>query len=192
MASLINRVSGYAETPELARHDANRDALFNSLYYAIYYLRHLDPSHSLAPHVALLLPVISAYKGLPTHEMTKQTSELDGLIFELSKAANTAAIKALGLLPILGALDDENSRMRTASSTRTSTAATRSATVPQESTDEVRIHVVDLYRQIVARVNAVAQLESTAEVVAFIRKANAVADRYTLVMANQTKKQTKK
>lgn len=192
LGTLINRVSAYAETPELERHDRNRDALFNSLYYAIYYLRHLDRSHSLWAHVNLLLPVISAYKGMNDHEITKQTSEVDGLIAELSKTENADALKAIGLLPTFAALDEANSHMRTSLATRTTTAATRSAAVPQVSTDDARSEVVDVYRQIVARVNAVAQLESTPDVVAFIRQANAVAEHYTLVMANQAKKQEKK
>lgn len=192
LGSLINRVAGYAETPELHRADVNRDALFNSLYYAIYYLRHLDPSHTLAPQVQVLLPIMAAYKGIPGHELTKQTSEIDGLIGQLSPTAPMAAIKALGLINLMGALDTENNRVRTLTAGRTSTAATRTADTPQMSTDEARQQVVALYRKIVARVNAVAQLESTAEVEAFIAQANAVADHYTTVMANQAKTQAKK
>ena len=70
----------------------------------------------------------------------------------------------------------------------TGTSATRAAETGTESTDSARRAVVELHHQIVARVNAVAELEGTADVTAFINQANAIAEHYETVMRNQGKK----
>ena len=187
LSNLVQRQTGYAETVDVTRADANRDALWMSIYYAVDYLRHLDPTSSLYPHVQRLLPAISPYKGMARHELTKETSEIEGFLAVASQTDNLAALKALGLEKLLAALTTENDKLKTSATTRTGSAATRAIGTGDETTDQVRRQTVDLYRQIAARVNAVQQLESTPAVVAFISKVNAIADHYTTVMANQGK-----
>ncbi|MEL5896211.1 DUF6261 family protein [Bacteroides sp. GD17] len=187
LSVLINRQTGYAETADVSRHDQNRDALFRSIYWAIDYLHTLDPSSSLYRHVQQLLPAIAPYRGIADHELTKETSEITGFIASLSSKPNADAVKALGLSPLIEALDSENTDVSAALSNRTSTAATRAQATGDASTDRVRREVVDVYRRIVARVNAVAELEPSAAVTGFIRQANAIGEHYATVMANQGK-----
>lgn len=192
LSGLINRQSGYAETADVSRTDTNRDALWRSLYYSVYYLHQLDPSHTLYKHVHRLLPLFSTYKGMQEHELTKETSEIDGFLTAIDTDANAAAIEALGLEAIIGALATENDKLKTSATTRTASAATRAAGTGTESTDRVRAEVAEAYRNIVARVNAVQELEGTEAVAQFIVQANAVADHYNTVAANQGKKQQPK
>lgn len=192
LSGLINRQSGYAETADVSRTDANRDALWLSLYYTVHYLHQLDPSHALYSHVHRLLPLFSAYKGMQQHELSKETSEIDGFLAAIDTDANAPAIEALGLEPIIGALATENDKLKTSATTRTAEAATRAVSTGQESTDRVRTEVAGVYRNIVARVNAVAELEGTDAVTGFIVHANAIADHYNTIAANQGKKQQPK
>lgn len=192
LSGLIKRQSGYAETVDVSRTDANRDSLWRSLYYSVHYLHQLDPSHALYKHVHRLMPLFSAYKGIDRDELTKETSEIDGFLAAIDTDANAAAIEALGLTPIIGALATENDKLKTSATTRTAEAATRAVSTGQESTDRVRTEVATVYRNIVARVNAVAELEGSEAVTAFIVNANAVADHYNTVAANQGKKQQPK
>jgi len=192
MGKLIRRQTGYAETADVSLADANRDALWNSLYYCLHYLRALDPSHALYPHVKQLLPVFSPYTSIYKHELTKETSEIDGFMAAMSQKENADAAKALGITPLLGALTAENDKLKTSTTTRTSGAATRAAGLGEESTDQVRAEIVRIYRQMVARVNAVAELEGTDEVSKFIQEANGIAAHYETVMRNQGKKQGEK
>ena len=187
LSKLIRRQTGYAETSDVSRADANRDALWNAAYYTVHYLEALSTDHALAPHVRLLAPLFSAYKGIGAHELTKETSEIEGFLAAIGTTENRAAATALGLLPLLDAISDENDKLKTGVSTRSSAAATRAAGTGTESTDEVRRQTVTAYRAAVARVNAVAELESTAAVTAFIDQANAIAAHYRTVMENQAK-----
>lgn len=192
LTPLVSRQTGYAETADVRRTDTNRDALWRSLYYTLHYLNQLDPSHALYTHVQRLLPVFSPYKGMQEHELSKETTEIDNFLTAIDTDANAAAIEALGLAPIIGALATENDKLKTSATTRTASAATRAAATGTESTDRVRAEVVTVYHNVVARVNAVAELESTPEVVQFISDANAVADHYNTIAANQGKKQQPK
>ena len=185
---LILRQTGFAETEQAQRADQNRDALWRSIYYSIYYLRYLSADHSLYPAVQVLLALISPYKGLDNDEYTKETSEIDGFLSAAQEKSALDALKKLGLQPLLEALSDANASFKSAITTRTGTSATRAAETGTESTDSARRAVVELHHQIVARVNAVAELEGTADVTAFINQANAIAEHYEMVMRNQGKK----
>lgn len=188
MGKVILRQSGYAETLDVSRTDANRDALFYSIYYAVHYLRSLSADHALHPHVKQLLPLINTYKGISQHELNKESSEIAGFLANASLPDNAKAMQALGLTPLLAALSDENQKLQQSAATRTGAAATRAAATGDDSTDTVRRELVDLHHRIVARVNAVAELDGTPEVETFIAYANKVAEHYRMVMANQAKK----
>lgn len=188
LGKVIRRQSGFAETADVRRIDTNRDALFYSIYYAVHHLRSLSADHALYPHAQQLLPLVHTYKSISHHELNKQTSEIAGFITAASQADNLKALEALGITPLLSALSLENKKLQQTAATRTGSAATRSAATGQDSTDSVRRELVSLHHRIVARVNAVAELDSTPEVEAFIAYANQVAEHYRVVMANQGKK----
>ena len=79
LQDFINQQRAYAQTPEITKQDNKRDSLWKALWYAWYYIDQLDPTDPLAQHSALLRPVMTAYKGMWKHEMTKETEEIKGL-----------------------------------------------------------------------------------------------------------------
>ena len=155
----IKRQSAYDETVAVARADGDRDALATSFYHAWYHLCQLAPTHPLAPHVETLRSEMNAYKGVWSHELAKETSEIEGWPAALATDANRAALSALGLDKIAAALWAANDAAREAIRARRDETGEREAEKAEGTTPELRKAVANLLVTASQRVNAVAMLD---------------------------------
>ena len=179
----VNRQSAYDETSAVTRADNDRDAFAKALYHSWNFLQQISSTHPLAPHVETLRSEMNAYKGVWSHEMRKETTELMGLQAALATDANRAALAALGLDKIAAALFAANDAARAAMESRSDERSSRAEEKAAGTTPELRKAVTTLLVQAARRVNAVNEIAPTDATAAAISKVAALVEEYKLVAA---------
>lgn len=177
-AEFINRQHSYDETPEIAKLDANRDALWKAFYHAWNYLMQLDPSHPLYASALKLRSEMTPYKGVWTHELTKETSELKGLMRDLDTEENARALDALGLRAIVFALNAANTQVANIIGARDAERGSRIADKGGETTASIRKAVVTILLDAYRQVNAAARISDNEFCAAAIQEVNGRSERH--------------
>ena len=191
LADFVNREHSYDETPEIAKADANRDALWNVLYYAWHYLMQLDPSHPLYAHALKIRSEMTPYKGVWKHELSKETAELQGLQRDLAKPQCNAAITALGLNKVAQALFQENETVRQIIESRDVERGSRIAEKGGDTTASLRKAAVALLVDVYRQVNAADRINPNEQTANAIKDVNGVIAHYKDVAAQPAKRQGK-
>ena len=120
-------------------------------------------------------------KSVWSHEMRKETAELQGLQGALATEANRAALAALGLDKIAAALFAANDAARAAMEARSDERSERAEEKASGTTPELRKAVAALLVQAARRVNAVNEVAPTEATAAAISKVAALVEEYKLV-----------
>lgn len=194
LQDFINQQQAFTQTAAIAKADQIRDVCWQAFEHAIDYLDKLPIDHPLYENVHAIALAKAPYKGLNTHEMTKQTSEMDGLYNALTRNYQMdVKVKALGLDKILKAAYDANTTIREQFKSREEERGQRQATKAGDTTDSLRASILESYNAILRRVNAVAELMDTSSedygtVEYFIQNVNGVAEHYRRVMAQKGRK----
>ena len=191
LSEFINRQRAYDETPEVAKADANRDALWKAFYHAWNYIMQLDPSHPLYEPALKLRSEMTPYKGVWTHELSKETTELKGLQRDLSSSDNTFAIQVLGLSTIVNSLFEANDAVAAIISARDIERGSRAAEKGDDTTPSLRKAVGTLLIEAFHQVNAAARITPLPEIDAAIQEVCGIIEHYKLVAAQPAKKQGK-
>lgn len=179
LASIVNRKRAFIATAEMKEADRRRDSaagVISSVVSA--YLT--TPVETKSAAAQLLSPQLSAYKGIRSHEYTKQTAEIKGMLGVLDAPENKSAVTTLGL-------DEEVAALRTANEAFTaaflSKAQEMSERQPQSdisSTDAVN-EANTLYLDIVQTVNAYAIVKPSDALNKFIEKVNGLVGAYSRI-----------
>ena len=181
LIKFVNKPSAYDETPAITKNDSKRDALYKALWRAWHYLSEVDEDDQFGKAALQIKPVMNIYKGIDTHELMKETVEIQGLNRDLSTEANKAAVELLGLDKILAELVVANTALSNAVTEREKARGERIADKGGESSASLRKSIVsllvDCYRQINAA-NRIKHSETTEQVVQDI---NGVIAHYKLV-----------
>ena len=188
LTEFVNRQRAFDETPELAKADANRDALWNALYYAWHYAMQLDPEHALYKAALTLKSEMSAYKGVWKHEITKETLELQGLRRDLDGAVNSEALSTLGLTNIATALFVANDAVAEITSQRDQSRGDRIGAKGGDSTAALRKTVAALLVEAYRQVNAAARINPNITVQNAIKEVNGIIAHYKDVAAQPAKR----
>lgn len=194
LQEFINQQAAFTQTATIEKADKIRDVCWQAFEHAVDYLDRLPIDHPLyeAAHAVALAK--APYKNLNTHEMTKQTSEMDGVYRVFSEnVQNEMRLKALGLDKILEAAYNANTTIRVEFKSREVERGQRQATKGGDTTDSLRASITDSYNAILRRVNAVAELMENTDpdygpVEYFINNVNGVAEHYRRVMAQKGRK----
>ena len=181
LSEFINRQRAYDETPEVAKADANRDALWKAFWNAWNYLMQLDPSHPLYEPALKLRSEMTPYKGVWTHELSKETTELKGLQRDLSSADNTFAIQTLGLATIVNSLFAANDAVAAIISARDTERGSRAAEKGGDTTPSLRKAVVSKLIEAYRQVNAAARIAPLTEIDTAIQEVCGIIEHYKLV-----------
>ena len=190
-AEFINRQRSYDETPEVAKADANRDALWKALWHAWHHLMQLDPSHSLYASAVKLRSEMTPYKGVWTHELSKETTEIKGLMRDLDTEENAHALDALGLRNIVLALNAANRQVENLISARDTERGSRIADEGGDTTESLRKAVVTLLIDAYRQVNAAARVNDNEYCEATISEVNGIIAHYKDVAAQPAKRKGK-
>lgn len=191
LSEFVNRPSAFDETPEIAKADSNRDALWKILWHAWNYAMQLDPEHALYKAALTLKSEVSAYKGVWTHELSKETTELKGLQRDLNTDANAAALATLGLDKITAALFAANDAVAAAIERREQSRGERIAEKGGDTTASLRkavvSHLIDAYRQ----VNGAARIIIGPEQIQAVQDVCGIIEHYKHVAAQPASRQGK-
>lgn len=185
LEALVKRIRAFEETTAVAGADETRDAIWRAVYYQHHYLKGLSETHPLYVYVNRLTPVFNSYKNLHNSELMEQTAQVRGFLTEMAKPGFSDAAQQLGFSVLIPYLQSANEAVTQANYERTTSAANRQAELGEETTDEVRKQLVNLFRGIVDRVNAANLFFPSDAITSFIQRANAIADHYR-VIASQT------
>lgn len=187
---VVNRPTAYAETGEMQAADHERDLTLSLCFNLVdAYAASPDGDEQSAAHTlaTLLLP----YRSIQSHEMHRETTEVDGLIAALDAPAAIDALKALHIEDMAERLDTVNSRFR-ALEARRDAEALRRQPVSEAHSKLLRQQTDELYHRIADTTNAYCMIQPTDDLANFAARANVIVAKYKNVIANQgkTKKKT--
>jgi len=185
---VVNRPGVYAETKQMQTADHNRDmgiSLTFNLTDA--YLRSpLTAQSAAAEQVSV---AINPYRNIQSHEMNRETQELEGLITTLSDKSLAEPLKTLGMSGIPEMLTSLNADFTAAIKARDAEALNRQP-IKEADTHQLRNATDTLYHQVVDTVNAYALIQPAKEIDAFVQQMNVLVDKYKNVIANQGKRRS--
>ena len=184
LQDFINQQRAYAQTPEITKQDNKRDSLWKALWYAWYYIDQLDPTDPLAQHSALLRPVMTAYKGIWKHEMTKETEEIKGLQRDLAGAAQQQALEQLGLKVIAQQIFVANAALEQQVTQREHARGERIAEKAGETGESIRKQTTPVLLELFKHTNALQRIAPSGSVGDFIQHINGVINHYKQVAAS--------
>ena len=184
LQDFINQQRAYAQTPEITKQDNKRDSLWKALWYAWYYIDQLDPTDPLAQHTALLRPVMTAYKGMWKHEMTKETEEIKGLQRDLAGAAQQQALEQLGLKVIAQQIFVANAALEQQVTQREHARGERIAEKAGETGESIRKHTTPVLLELFKHTNALQRIAPSDSVGDFIQNICGVINHYKQVAAS--------
>ena len=181
LEKLVKRLRAFEETAGVATEDQTRDAIWKALFYVHRYLEGLPETHPLYVYVNRLSPVFHTYKNMHVSELMEQTAQVRGFLSEMERPANAEAAQMLGMDKLIAALEASNNDITQWNAARTTAAYERQTELGEETTDEVRRQLVNLYRNIVERISAANIFYPSATITEFIGRANTIADHYRVI-----------
>ncbi|MCS2894607.1 DUF6261 family protein [Parabacteroides faecis] len=177
----IMRIRKSTYTPEMTAADNERDYTQSGLLGQIdIFQRHYDPT--LKAHAVSLYPVYNAFKGKTQISYEEQTGVTDNLIQELESDKYKAAVAALGLTGWVADLKTKNQVCKTLSATRITETGTRNTSPKLE---ESRKLFQKAYKDIVTRLNALAEVNGDTPYLALFAWWNALIDRNRTLISNR-------
>ncbi len=184
LQDFINQQRSYAQTPEITKQDQKRDSLWKALWYAWYYIDQIDPTDSLAQHTAVLRPVMTAYKGMWKHEMTKETEEIRGLQRDLAPENMQQALTALGLNVIAQGIFVANATLAQQVQQREHARGERIAEKAGETGESIRKQIAPVLLELFKYANALQRITPSDAIAQFIQNINGVINHYKQVAAS--------
>lgn len=169
---IVNRQTAMASTVDVSAADRQRDR-------AVGVIMNLTNAHTTsiiaekADAANKLRQLLAPYKGIGAHAYQKETAEINGMVAVLTTGDGATYAATLGMDDEVDALKQANASFEEAYTRDQEEAATLAA-LQSVDTKELRAQVDALYQQIVLTVNAVAVLQPTDEVTAFIQKVNGI------------------
>lgn len=169
---IVNRQTAMASTVDVSAADRQRDR-------AVGVIMNLTNAHTTsiiaekADAANKLRQLLAPYKGIGNHAYQKETAEINGMVAVLTTGDGATYAATLGMDDEVDALEQANAAFEEAYARDQEEAATLAA-LQSVDTKELRAQVDALYQQIVLTVNAVAVLQPTDEVTAFIQKVNGI------------------
>ena len=174
----VNRISKSAATQAMVEKDAERDKLFSFINSMINSFMSY-PEKTKQQAAAQLEALFNAYANTPWKTYVEETAAIDGLLRDMEGEAMKAAAETLKLTEYFTTLKTLNDEYRSLSAERTNEYASR----VKISTYSARKVVDDLWAEIAQRVNAVAVLDPTDAVNAFIDTVNQIFRKYKDLIA---------
>lgn len=184
LASVVNRQRSYVSTKKLDELDNLRD---NGTGY-VFNVLDANKTCLIAAKVDAsnrLLPQISSYRKIRSHEYSKQSAELRGMLAVLEAAENAADVETLSIGPDIEALREVADEFEAAFKAK---AAEASAHADQSDLDSKALasDAAKAYENIVQVVNAYAIVQPTDELLGFINEVNGFVEVYAQIANGST------
>ena len=179
---IINRNRNLTNTGLLSDIDVERDAYLSRLFGQIDVCAR-SPIAAEKAAGAELRRIVAPYRGISANEYTKQTGQIRGLLRDLATDEAVGLVDTINAGAIIQQLRQSNNRFSAAMEQRITTEATRTNT--DINTNQQRVVVDDLYREIITIAGAFAVATPTTATDAFVDGLNALIDQYKRVIAGQ-------
>lgn len=171
LALVQNKKRAGKSVISMADADQQRDAVINFL---VRYTNTMKTSPVAAEAAAArsFATVISAYPDLATMEMGRETTQVDGLLRDLTADEQAEEVATLKLAAYIEALDNAQANYKAADLARAAEQQARAELAGGLSSKELRLLCTDDYREIVPIINAMAILQPSPEVTTLISEVN--------------------
>lgn len=177
----IVRIRKSAYTPEMTQADNERDySQSGTLGQIDIFQHHYDPT--LRNYAISLLPLYDAFKGKTRLGFEEQTGVANNLVQELESDKYKAAVEALGLKGWVADLKAKNQVCKNLSTTRIAETGERNTSPKLEASRNL---FEKAYKDLVTRLNALAEVNGDAEYLTLFSWWNALIDRYRLIISNR-------
>ncbi|MBQ8099422.1 MAG: hypothetical protein IJ244_07870 [Bacteroidaceae bacterium] len=98
--------------------------------------------------------MLSPYKGVPRHEINKETAEITGLLQQLAPRDYEAGRSQMDLTQAVKELDEQNKSIQEAIDKRKSEKAIRIEDRSELSSDELYKYICQIYDELLLHINA--------------------------------------
>lgn len=179
---LVNRAQGSAITQKIIDADNERDGLLGELFVIVD--RAAQSKVATRREPALLLKrAIAPYRGIAANEYAKETAQIRGMLRDIATDEMVSAQDAVGIAILVQELKKANNKLAEYLKERNEETATRADDL-SVNTEQQRKVIDAVYHDIVDRVNAVANLQPTDEVLKYIGLQNALIDQYKNIITH--------
>ena len=166
LESIVNRKRSFQTTPQMKATDKTRDSVLGVTNGVINAQRN-SPIEEKRLAAELLYQNLSPYRNISRHELHKQTSEVRGMLNEVEREENKAAIALLGLTDEIELLRKTNEELSEMYDDRYLEVNTMLQQRDIDS-DELKREVNDMYGDIAQVINAYAIVQPSDEINSFI------------------------
>lgn len=184
LAQVQNKQRASSAGLELTAADERRDAIISFLF-RYFTLMKDSPNASKAAAGARLDLLARSYPDLAYVEMTRETTLVDGLLRDLADETREADIELLQVSEYIEALDDAQADFKAADAARQVERQTRAEIAEGRTSKELRAACIAQYKPIVQLVNAMALIQPSAEITAFVSTMNAAIANLEQVIATE-------
>lgn len=166
-----NRQRAMTTTINTKQADADRDAIIGFIYQLIGAMQ-FSPKDAEALAAARLKLIIASYPKLSQLELERETTQIEGLLRDLSTEQAGKDLNTLKMVEYVELLEESNTAFIIASATRSTEAQARAAVAGGEKSGDLRQQTATAYKQIVQLVNAFAIAIPNAKINTFVDGVN--------------------
>ena len=171
LIAVQNKQRAMTGTLSTQEADAQRVAIVNFMLQLVRAMAS-SPVAAEAQSAARVLLIFNTYPNLSALEQERETTQVSGLLRDLSEDSIAADVLKLNLTGYIEMLDSANSGYVNASQKRSQEAQTRASIAGGETSNSLRAQTAEVYKQIVATANAFALAAPSADMDAFVDKVN--------------------
>ena len=188
-ASIVNRQTTFIATEEMKQADKMRDDMISVIKAVInaHQYTHIEAKKTA---YNVLYAVFAPYRDIRTHEFSRQTAEVEGLVAEFQKTENAAHVTTLALTQEVEKLAEANAIFSIEMQKKSMEMAER---MPEKDIDTAtaRAECDRLYTEMVAIVNAYALIQPSEAINNFVTQLTGIVETFRLIAANTGKSQKK-
>lgn len=166
-----NRQRAMTTTINTKQADADRDAIIGFIYQLIGAMQ-FSPKDAEALAAARLKLIIVSYPKLSQLELERETTQIEGLLRDLSTDQAGKDLNTLKMVEYVELLEESNTVFIIASASRSLEAQARAAVAGGEKSGDLRQQTAAAYKQIVQLVNAFAIAIPDAKINTFVDGVN--------------------
>lgn len=186
LTDFINESKGYDETRTLAEYDVWRDSIFKAIWNAVEQLANIPADDGLGDKARIVQTAISAYKGIYSHKLAKETEEIWGLKHDIEKSEKVVkAISALKIETWFNQLFNINESFDQCYSERNDVAIARIAEKGGDTTVSLRKEATEIIASIIRRVNYVAEFDPCDEATAAANALTGIIEKFKIMATSR-------
>lgn len=184
LASIVNRKTKFVATTDMKAIDKKCDNLVGVISNVVR-AHKTNPLPAKQSSAVLLDAELAPYKGIGSHEYSKESAEIKGMLTTLAVPENAAAVTTLGLTDEVTELTAASKEFEAAFMEKAHEASMRQIQTDLSS-NEICNKANDLYSQVTQTVNAFAIVQTSDAIEKFIDDVNGLVILYATIAGGKT------